>query len=604
MLNTLEERYKERLSKKMEGENLKIEFEPKYTKVGTTQDYRNIVLNHYHEGKTVNTSTLYNDFLKKKQLLIIGEAGSGKTVLLLTIAQKLIAEAKKRIEKNDISYPYPILLNLATWRTEDKYTFKEWLEKNLVYAAGRSGVSKKYAKELVEENNMILFLDGLDEIPESDRKDCVIAMKHYFEEKSRNSKFPIGIICCRKNEYLKLKQDLPTRAITEIVPLTLEKVKEQLKLKNIIDAEILLNIIEENKKAIEKANYLTTVFEINIALILAQSYLLSDFRLEKLETQNLIDAYINQEVQKVEGYEGKPKKVKHYLLFLSENLKGENFELSNIADRWSNPNLKERDVTFFSFFFSISFALIGITSTIIYLITEAIIQYSIYINYKNSIIGINGMLILSVLKMYILSVIFKNIIEYRSKKYNSLSIRINLSKTKLRIVYKVCFLFISVITLLFFIDHSITRRTYLELLFFTISSSLLSSISFVNIRTPYIKKAYTRLINSFIYDFVKFFPYLLVNIILLYVTNDQYETNHLVFTYLYSFIMIIFIMNNISSYIVEYILLIKSKKIPIGIIDFIDKVSQTGLMEKDGGQWRFRHQLIQDRLAGKEIKKN
>ncbi len=48
MLNTLEERYKERLSKKMEGENLKIEFEPKYTKVGTTKEYRNIVLNYYH----------------------------------------------------------------------------------------------------------------------------------------------------------------------------------------------------------------------------------------------------------------------------------------------------------------------------------------------------------------------------------------------------------------------------------------------------------------------------------------------------------------------------------------------------------------------------
>jgi hypothetical protein len=39
----------------------------------------------------------------------------------------------------------------------------------------------------------------------------------------------------------------------------------------------------------------------------------------------------------------------------------------------------------------------------------------------------------------------------------------------------------------------------------------------------------------------------------------------------------------------------------VNILDLITKQSnnllQTGILEKDGGQWRFRHQLLQDALG-------
>ena len=512
MLDALEARYKERLSKKMEGENLKIEFEPKYTKVGTTKDYRKIVLNHYHEGKTVDTNTLYNDFLSKKQLLVIGEAGSGKTVLVLTIAQKLIVEAKKRLEENDTSFPYPILLNLATWRTEDNYTFKEWLEKNLVYAAGRSGVSKKYAKELAEKNNMILFLDGLDEIPESDRKACVEAMKVYFKEKSKNSKFPIGIICCRKNEYLKLKQDLPTRAITEIVPLTLEKVKNQLENKNIVEADILLKRIEENSQAIQEKGYLTTVFEVNIALSLSESHLLYDFELEKLETQNLVDAYINQELKKIKDYKKKTEKAKHYLSFLAKKLqeskKGITFELIDMHSGWLNTFLFQ---IIYTIFFCLGF----------------IISFST----TQSLYGI-------------FTLFFLPIIFIISKEPDLFAIK----------------------------NSNNIHRAYYKIWLSSFTPKNLRLYLFLSMPLPFI----------FLLEISLYIKILAAIIV---------------------FTKIIFA-TNIFRYFLLMLCLYKEKNIPINLVSFLNKVSKTGLMEKDGGQWRFRHQLIQDRLAGKEIRKN
>ena len=39
------------------------------------------------------------------------------------------------------------------------------------------------------------------------------------------------------------------------------------------------------------------------------------------------------------------------------------------------------------------------------------------------------------------------------------------------------------------------------------------------------------------------------------------------------------------------------KAVPLQLVVFLDAISCTGLMIKDGGKWRFRHQLIHDNLA-------
>ena len=44
--------------------------------------------------------------------------------------------------------------------------------------------------------------------------------------------------------------------------------------------------------------------------------------------------------------------------------------------------------------------------------------------------------------------------------------------------------------------------------------------------------------------------------------------------------------------------LYREGSMPLQYVTFLDTIAeQSGLMEKDGGQWRFRHQLIQDYLS-------
>jgi hypothetical protein len=63
-----------------------------------------------------------------------------------------------------------------------------------------------------------------------------------------------------------------------------------------------------------------------------------------------------------------------------------------------------------------------------------------------------------------------------------------------------------------------------------------------------------------------------------------------------------FIFTSVGKHFLLRILLWFEGAIPFQLIHFLDIVStKTGLMEKDGGNWRFRHQLIQDVLADTNI---
>jgi len=39
------------------------------------------------------------------------------------------------------------------------------------------------------------------------------------------------------------------------------------------------------------------------------------------------------------------------------------------------------------------------------------------------------------------------------------------------------------------------------------------------------------------------------------------------------------------------------KKAPLKYVQFLEATTKARILEKDGGQWRFRHQLLQDYFA-------
>ena len=96
-------------------------------------------------------------------LLILGEPGSGKTTLLLELARDTIARAEE-----DPKRPIPVVFNLASW-TDAKQPIADWLVDEL---KTKYYTPKKIASDWIENDDLLLLLDGLDEVLPERREAC------------------------------------------------------------------------------------------------------------------------------------------------------------------------------------------------------------------------------------------------------------------------------------------------------------------------------------------------------------------------------------------------------------------------------------------------
>lgn len=179
--------------------------------------WNTVIHHHSHEDQIVETSTKLSDLFDElgNQILILGDPGSGKTTTLLSLTQELIAKARE-----DTQYPIPVVFNLSSWPLEHK-PIKSWLteELNLKYQ-----VPRKVAKEWLENDALILLLDGLDEVGIHDRKACVDNINAFRMEHG----FVPVVVCSRLAEYSSLSQKLALQSAIVIQPLELDQINQYL----------------------------------------------------------------------------------------------------------------------------------------------------------------------------------------------------------------------------------------------------------------------------------------------------------------------------------------------------------------------------------------
>lgn len=95
---------------------------------------------------------------KYKKFNLIGDAGSGKTTTLRSIAANMAQNAL-----SDPSASIPVWINLSDWRGE-RESFTEFIEKLLSTPANRSIKNYYPLNTLIEENKIVFFLDEFDEV--------------------------------------------------------------------------------------------------------------------------------------------------------------------------------------------------------------------------------------------------------------------------------------------------------------------------------------------------------------------------------------------------------------------------------------------------------
>lgn len=146
----------------------------------------------------------------QQSMLILGEPGSGKTTMLLALGRDLIARAE-----DDPTLPLPVVFNLSSW-AEKRKSLEAWLldEFNTKYR-----IPKKVAQSWIDHDELLLLLDGLDEVAADQRDACATAINNFRQEHL------VGLaICCRSEEHQALATQLKLVAAVSLLPLTREQV--------------------------------------------------------------------------------------------------------------------------------------------------------------------------------------------------------------------------------------------------------------------------------------------------------------------------------------------------------------------------------------------
>jgi DNA polymerase III delta prime subunit len=150
-----------------------------------------------------------------RELLILGEPGAGKTTLLLELARDLLNRAQ-----GDENFPVPMIFNLSSWAVK-RQPLADWLveEMNIKYQ-----VPRHLGQSWVNTNQVLLLLDGLDEVNSAYRAACVDAINTY---RSEHGLVPI-VVCSRSADYLELKKRLLLQSAVIVQPLTERQIDEYL----------------------------------------------------------------------------------------------------------------------------------------------------------------------------------------------------------------------------------------------------------------------------------------------------------------------------------------------------------------------------------------
>ncbi|WP_416672395.1 protein kinase domain-containing protein [Egbenema bharatensis] len=193
-------------------------------------------LNELSPGTRI--SSIFDQMGTGRSLLILGEPGAGKTTTLLQLARDLIARAEQ-----DVTHLIPVVLNLSSWIGSHQ-PIAHWVveELNIKYQ-----VPRRVGQAWVEQQQLLLLLDGLDEVRSDYREACVVAINQFQQEYSTEL-----VVCSRSRDYEALSHRLKVQVAVCLRSLTSEQIHYYLDslstnlsgLKQLLQDQILLELAQ------------------------------------------------------------------------------------------------------------------------------------------------------------------------------------------------------------------------------------------------------------------------------------------------------------------------------------------------------------------------
>ena len=141
-----------------------------------------------------------------RALFILGTPGAGKTTLLITLARDLIAQARQ-----DDSKAIPVILNLASW-AEKRPSLDQWILEEL---NSKYQIPNGTSRQWLAEDQLILLLDGLDEVSQQHQTGCIQTINQFRVEHGLS-----GIVVCSRIEpYQTVAEQLNLGGAVLLQPL-------------------------------------------------------------------------------------------------------------------------------------------------------------------------------------------------------------------------------------------------------------------------------------------------------------------------------------------------------------------------------------------------
>jgi Cdc6-like AAA superfamily ATPase len=282
----------------------------------------------------LQATSIVNQIGTGKTLLILGEPGAGKTVTLLKLAERLVAQTEQ-----NLSLPIPIVLNLSSW-AKQRPSIAEWLVEEL---REKYQVPKALSKPWIEQEQLILLLDGLDEVAAEYRNACVVALNQFIETHGATEM----VVCSRVRDYENLADRLKLRSAICIQPLTTEQVNQFLQ--NAGDALAGLNTLLQQDA--ELAKFAETPLILNI-MSLTYAGWSAEQVMQQLDSsqnryQHLFETYIERVLQRRGPNLPYPKdKTLHWLSWLAQRMAQESqtvFLIEKMQPSWLQNRPERRE---------------------------------------------------------------------------------------------------------------------------------------------------------------------------------------------------------------------------------------------------------------------